>query len=219
MHFSIITLFPEMFTGIFSHSIIARAQKNKAIQISFINLRDFGIGTRKQIDDKPYGGGTGMLIRVDVMHKAIKHVKRQDPKAYIILLDPKGKRFVQEDVETLIKHPHIVLICGHYEGYDARIEAYVDSQLSLGDFVLTGGEIPAMAIVDAITRHIPGVLLKEDAPKKESFSIVLGKRLLEHPQYTRPQEYLGKKVPKELLTGDPKITERYRILNSKTIKK
>lgn len=218
MKFSIITLFPEMFTGAFDHSIIARAQKNKKIQIEFINLRDFGIGPHKQVDDKPYGGGVGMVLRVDVLHKAIESVKKADPSVYTILLDPKGKRFTQATVEELIAYKHILLVCGHYEGFDARVKKYIDSQISLGDFVLTGGEIPAMAIVDAVTRHVPGVLKNADAPKNESFSKVDGKRKLEHPQYTRPQEYLGTTVPEELLTGDPKIVNKYRAAHSKSTK-
>lgn len=215
MKFTIVTLFPEMFTGVFEHSIIARAQKDGLIEISYVNIRDFGIGPHRQVDDKPYGGGVGMVLRVDVLHKTILSIKKNDSRAHIILLDPKGKRFSQSIVERLVKHDHIVLICGHYEGFDERIKKYIDEEISLGDFVLTGGEIPAAAVVDAVARHVPGVLKKEGASTNESFSRIDGKRMLEHPHFTRPNEYLGDTVPQELLTGDPKIVEGYRTATKK----
>lgn len=209
-----------MFENVFSHSILARAQKNNTIQINLINLREFGIGTHKTVDDKPFGGGTGMILRVDVVEKAIQKAKTQTHKLEkTILLEPTGKPFVQKIAEDYSKLDHLILVCGHYECIDARIKEFVDDTISLGDFVLTGGEIPAMAITDAVARLIPDVISKNEATQIESFSKIENKRLLEYPQYTRPQEYKGAKVPDILLSGDHNKIKEYRNIKSKEVTK
>jgi len=204
MQFSIITLFPDMFTGVLQTSILKRAQEKGALNVNFINLRDFGIGPHKTVDDKPYGGGVGMVLKVDVLHNAIKEAKSKNPNTKVILLDPSGIPFSQKVAEDLSKESSITLICGHYEGYDARVKNYIDMEISMGDFVLTGGEIPAMAILDAVSRLTPGVLGKEESHHHESFSKKDEGRILEHDQYTRPFEHDGVTVPENLLSGDPK---------------
>ena len=219
MIFSIITLFPEMFDGPFKASILKRAQNSGAIEIRFINLRDFGEGRHKVVDDRPYGGGVGMVLKVDVMDRAIQATRIKDKTELVILLDPKGQRFMQSHVEEFKKVEHLVLICGHYEGYDARIRSLIDRQISLGDFVLTGGEIPAMAVVDAVARHIPGVLQKADTPQNESFTEVDGQRILEHEHYTRPEKYKGMKVPEILLSGNHAKIHEYQLKEAREITK
>lgn len=209
MKISIVTLFPEMFDKVFDVSMISRAKKKGTVQIEIIQLRDFGIGSHKAVDDKPYGGGVGMVLRVDVLDQAIQKIKTKTQGEMVILLDPKGKKLDQALVEKLSKRDHLILVCGHYEGYDERVRDIVDEEISIGDFVLSGGEIGAMALVDSIIRLIPGNLDKE-ATVLESFSDNNGKRILEHPQYTRPAIYKNKKVPEELLSGNPKIINTYR---------
>lgn len=203
---SIITLFPDIFPPIFNSSILKRAQEKDKIQFEFIDLRNFGIGERKQVDDRPYGGGAGMILRVDVLENAIENARKKDLKEEVILLDPKGEKYSQARAQELSKLDHIILVCGHYEGFDERIRSIVDREISIGDYVLTGGEIPAMVLVDSVTRLIPGVLKKDEAPIDESFS----NSKLEYPHYTRPEEYKGKKVPEILLSGDHKKIEEYR---------
>lgn len=203
---SIITLFPDIFPPIFNSSILKRAQEKDKIQFEFIDLRNFGIGKHKQVDDRPYGGGAGMILRVDVLENAIENTRKKDLKEEVILLDPKGEKYSQARAQELSKLDHIILVCGHYEGFDERIRSIVDREISIGDYVLTGGEIPAMVLVDSVTRLIPGVLKKDEAPIDESFS----NSKLEYPHYTRPEEYKGKKVPEILLSGDHKKIEEYR---------
>lgn len=209
MNISIISLFPDMFSGVINASIIKRAIEKGKVSINLVNLRDFGIGRHKTVDDKPYGGGVGMVFKVDVMHAALKSVKKKDKNTKVILLDPRGIPFTQAVAEELSRLPSITLLCGHYEGYDERIREYIDMEISLGDFVLTGGEIPAMAVLDSVTRLLPGVLGKDESSHNESFSKnKTGKRVLEHPQYTRPQVYKNAAVPEELLLGNhEKIVE------------
>jgi len=202
MHFSIITLFPEMFTPVLNSSILGRAQKKGIISFEIVDLRLFGIGEHKTVDDKPYGGGAGMVLRVDVVHSAILEVKKNHPDSLVILMDPKGTPFSQEVAEVLSKEKEIIIICGHYEGFDERIKNFINMEISMGDFVLTGGEIPAMAVIDAVGRLIPGVLGKDESPVNESFSLTEKGRILEHSHYTRPQEYEGLTVPKVLLSGN-----------------
>jgi tRNA (guanine37-N1)-methyltransferase len=199
MKITILTLFPEMFEGPFNYSIIKNAKENKIIDIEFINIRKFGIGTHKTVDDKPYGGGHGMLLRVDVLEKAIKQIKQNNPnfsKQKAILLSPHGKTFNQKKALKLAGLQHLILVCGHYEGVDERIKQFIDEELSVGDFIVTGGEIPAMLITDAITRLMKGVL-KEGVTSNESFT-----KLLEYPQYTKPNTYKGFSVPSVLLSGN-----------------
>ncbi len=214
MTFSIITLFPEMFESIFKYSIIKRAEERGIIKINIVNLREFGHGTHKMVDDKPYGGGVGMILKVDVIYQAIKATKLGKGKEKVFIMDPKGEKYSQEKAEELSKLDHVILVCGHYEGFDARIENFIDGALSIGDFILSGGEIPSMAIVESVGRLVNGVLLKENATINESFSEKNGKRILESTQYTRPNEFKGYNVPQVLLSGHAKKIEEFRNLNA-----
>lgn len=207
MKFDILTLFPELFDGVFSKSIISRAVKNKKIEINFHNLKKWAWNNYGAVDDRPFGGGAGMLIRVDVIDRAIKEVRKGKQKTRIILLSTRGKRFTQADAKRLSKEKNIMLICGHYEGFDQRVSKLVDEEISIGDYVLTGGEIPAMVIVDTVSRLLPGVLGKDESSVEESFS---KKGKIEYPQYTRPAEYNGEKVPLVLLSGDPKKIKEWQ---------
>ena len=207
MKITILTLFPEMFQGPFDVSMIKRAQEKKLVEIRYINIRDFGIGKHKLVDDTPYGGGNGMILKVDVLHKAIEKAKDNKLKGNeqkIILLGAKGKTFNQRTAEKFSKLKHLIIICGHYEGFDERIKNYIDEEISIGDFILTGGEIPAMLITDSVIRLIKGVL-RDGSAALESFS-----PYLEHPQYTKPQEYENLSVPEVLLSGDHKRIDTWR---------
>ena len=203
-----------MFSGPFDHSIIKRAKNNKIVEINFVNIRNFGIGKHKVVDDKPYGGGLGMILKVDVLEKAIENTKDLNlnkKSQRIVLLGPHGKTFNQKKARDLSKLEHLILICGHYEGVDERIKEFIDEEISIGDFVVTGGEIPAMLIVDAVTRLQIGVL-KQKVIEIESFS-----PLLEYPQYTRPEIYKNISVPKVLTRGNHKKILDWR--NKTSIKK
>ena len=216
MKISVITLFPEMFLSPFNESIIKRAIEKKLIEIEFNNIRTFVIGKHQLVDDTPYGGGMGMVLRVDVLHKAIEKVKSEKlttKEQKVILLTAHGKTFNQKKAKNFSKLKHLILICGHYEGFDERVKKYIDEEISIGDFVLTGGEIPAMLIIDSVSRLVEGVISKGSLDT-ESFS-----PFLEYPQYTKPQEYDGLKVPNILLSGNhPKINQ-WRTLKSQTITK
>lgn len=204
MVFDILTLFPEMFSGPFDQSIIKRAQDKKLVEINFHDLRDFAYDARGSVDDRPYGGGVGMILRIDVVARALESFK----KAHKILLDPRGEKFTQAKARELSKMKEIVLVCGRYEGVDERVrEHLVDESLSIGDYVLTGGEIPAMVVVDTVTRLLPGVLEKSEATEIESFSEGSN---LEFPQYTRPEEFNGWRVPEVLLSGNHKEINKWR---------
>jgi len=193
MKIDILTLFPEMFESLRT-SIIGRASKKNILEINIINIRDFAKDKHKKVDDTPYGGGAGMVMKPDVVYDAFKSIKGESKKT--IYLSPQGKTLTQNKVEELSNEEHIVLLCGHYEGIDERvIEEIVDEEISIGDYVLTGGEIPAMVLADSVSRYIDGVLNKESI-KEESFS----NGLLEYPQYTRPEVFLDKKVPSILLS-------------------
>jgi len=210
MLITILTLFPEMFSGVLGQSILKRAQTKGKVTIELVNIRDFATDRHKSVDDRPYGGGTGMIMRVDVINSAIKSVKSvkgcKGNKGKIILLDPQGKTYNQKKARELSKLDHLILVSGHYEGVDERVRRLADEEISIGDYVLTGGEIPAMAIVDSVVRLVPGVLSNKSATEEESFS----QDLLEYPQYTRPVNYLGKKVPAVLVSGDHAKISRWR---------
>lgn len=218
----IITLFPEMFQGPFQHSIIKSAQAKGLVEINLHNLRNYAIDEHGTVDDKPYGGGLGMILRVEPVFQAIAKIKDPNLKNKIILLTPQGKTFKQKQAQGLVKFQQLIFICGHYEGVDERIrQHFVDEEISLGDFILTGGEIPTMAVIDSIVRLIPGVLDKE-AHLKDSFSLTLEKGdktmpLLEYPQYTRPENFQGHRVPQILLSGDHASIEKWR--QEKALKK
>ncbi len=220
MKFSVITLFPEMFAGVFEHSIIARAIDEGKIELSIVNLRDFGEGKHKVVDDKPYGGGVGMVLKVDVLHKAIESTKTGKGKEKVVIFDARGSKYSQKFAEGYAELDHLILVCPRYEGFDERILNYVDYSISVGDFVLTGGEIPAMSIVDSVGRLIPEVLSKSDATRLESFSKSEDGRILEHPQYTRPEKFDGESVPEILLSGhEARINEFRRSSAEKITKK
>lgn len=213
MNFDIITLFPEMFDGVFEKSIIGRAKEKELVNINYHQMRQWAWNTYGAVDDKPYGGDVGMLIRIDVIDKALKEIKKEG--AHVILTSARGKRFEQKDAERLLKEKNIIIICGHYEGFDERISDLVDEEISIGDYVLTGGEIPAMVIVDSVARLLPGVLGKDESSQIESFSGP--DRKIEFPQYTRPAEYNGQKVPEVLLSGDPKKIKEWQEKETKLL--
>jgi len=194
----IVTLFPDIFFGPFAESIIARAIENRKVEINTVDLREFTSDRRKTVDDKPYGGGPGMLMKVEPLFKAVESLKNED--SYVILMSPQGEPFKQKIAEELLIKKHLIIICGHYEGVDERVrDLLIDREVSIGDYVLTSGNLPAMVVVDAVTRLIPGVLGTDESSSSESFS---DEGLLEYPQYTRPEEFRGLKVPEVLLSGN-----------------
>ena len=199
MKIQIITLFPEMFEGVLNNSMLWKAQDKGLVEISYINLRDFGQGPRKQVDDTPYGGGDGMLLMVEPLVKAIEQAKRNDPQAVVILPTPRGKLYKQSEAKTLAKEKRLIIICPRYEGYDERVIEWVDKQYCIGNYVLTGGELPAMVIIDSVVRLLPGVLGGETSADIESFQD--DDATVEFPQYTRPEAFRGRKVPEVLLSG------------------
>ena len=212
MKISVITLFPDMISSFIKESIIKRAVDKGLVEIELINLRDFAKDKYKSVDDKPYGGGAGMILRVDILKDAITFVtKNKKDKTRIILTSAKGKTYSQKKANDYSKLDHLVIIAGHYEGTDERILNYVDEEISIGDFILTGGEVVSAAIIDSIVRLIPEVLKKEDATKEESFS---NEYPLEYPQYTKPAEFEGNKVPEVLLSGDHKKIKEWRLKKS-----
>ena len=215
MKISVITLFPQMFDGPFDHSIIKRAIDKKLIDINFVDLRNFGIGKHKVVDDTTYGGGKGMVLRVDVLNKAIEKTReaKYKGKEKVILMSAHGKQFNQKIAKKYSSLLHLIVICGHYEGFDSRIKEFIDEEVSIGDFILTGGEIPAMLVVDTVARLVKGVIKKESA-EQESFS-----PLLEYPQYTKPNNYKDLKVPLVLLSGNHKEIAEWRLNQSRKITK
>ena len=237
MKISVVTLFPKMIEGFFNESIIKRAQDKKLVEIEFVQLRDFAHDNHKSVDDKPYGGGAGMVLRVDVLSRALKSAVSGQRSEKIVLTSAKGKPFNQKKAQEFSKLGHLILIAGHYEGVDERVMDEIDEELSLGDFVMTGGEIAVAAVVDAVVRLIPGVLKKDQATEQESFlhySIkylieqcgehpvlkqledkgVEEVRLLEYPHYTRPEEFEDKKVPEVLLSGNHAEIQKWQIQKS-----
>jgi tRNA (guanine37-N1)-methyltransferase len=207
MKIDILTLFPNMFTGVFNESILKKAQEKKAVSINVINFREFADNKHQTVDDYPYGGGAGMVLKPQPIFDAVDHLTKHSSKARIILLCPQGERYTQKKAEELAKEPHLILICGHYEGYDERIrEHLVTDEISIGDYVLTGGELGAMVIVDSVVRLLPGVLGNKASSVHDSFS----SGLLEHPHYTRPADFRGLKVPDVLLSGNHRLIEEWR---------
>ena len=211
MRIDILTIFPKVFSPVLNESIIKRAQKKGLVKISLHNLRDYSTDKHRKVDDRPFGGGPGMVMRPEPIFRAVEAMRRKTKderrKTKIILLSPQGKVLNQKIANRLSKYKHLVLICGHYEGVDERVRCrLVDEEISIGDYVLTGGELPAMVLVDAITRLIPGVLGDKDSLKEESFST----SCLEYPHYTRPANFRGLKVPDVLLSGDHKQIALWR---------
>jgi len=203
MKIDILTLFPSMFDGFLENSIIKRALQNKKIEINIINIRDYSNDPHKKVDDYQFGGGAGMVLRVDVLYDAIMAHKTENSK--VILLTPQGKTYNQNEAYNYAKEKHLILVCGHYEGFDERILSFVDEEVSIGDYVLTGGEIPAMVLTDSITRLIDGVILK-DSHINDSFK----DNLLDYPVYTKPKSFMGLEVPEILLSGNHQRIEEYR---------
>lgn len=201
MKIEILTLFPGMFQGFLNESIIHRAIEKNLVNIELINFRDYSKLNNSQVDDTPYGGGGGMVLRCEPLIDAIEDIRTE--KSKVILMCPQGKPYKQKKAMELSKEEHLILVCGHYEGFDERIRNFVDEEISIGDYILTGGELPAMVITDSIVRLLDGVI-KEDSYKNESFQ----NNLLDYPTYTKPSEYRGLKVPEVLLSGDhAKIAE------------
>lgn len=217
MKISICTVAPETFEGFLRGKVLQRAIRNGAVEVELVDIRDFAGGSFRHLDDNTFGGGTGQVLRVDPVVKAIEAAKAGDKNAYVVALTPRGKPFSQQMARSLSGISHLVLVCGHYEGFDERIYHHVDGMISIGDFVLTGGELASEVITDAVVRLLPGVL-KDEATRDESFET----GLLEYPQYTQPADYHGDKVPEVLLSGNHaaieawrhemavKITEKYR---------
>jgi tRNA (guanine37-N1)-methyltransferase len=218
MFITILTLFPTMFEGPFSSSIISRAVKKGKVTLTFVNIRDFADDKYKTVDDRPYGGGVGMVMKVDVIDRVLVYAKNlyPDMRAHTILLEAAGKLYKESNALRIAKDTqHLILIAGHYEGVDARVRQLADETFSIGEYVLTGGEIPAMVIVDSVVRLLPGVLSKDESPKDESYT--KNPTYLEYPQYTKPQSYKSMDVPLILLSGNHKKIENWR--KEKSIKK
>jgi tRNA (guanine37-N1)-methyltransferase len=207
MKIDIITLFPTMFTGFLSESIIGRAIKENKVEINLINLRDYTKEKHGHVDDTPFGGGAGMVLMCQPVFDCIKSVRT--PDSLVIMMTPQGKQYSQGIAKELVLKDHLILLCGHYEGFDERIRSIVDMELSIGDYVLTGGEIPAMAITDSIVRLIDGVI-EDDSHEYDSYS----NWMLEHPQYTKPRSYEGMEVPEVLCNGNHKEIEKYKLKES-----
>ena len=203
MKIDILTIFPSMFEGFLNESIIKRAIDKGKVKINLINFRDYTLDPHGKVDDTPFGGGAGMVLMIQPIYDALISIKTKD--SYVVLLTPGGNVFNQQRAREFVKYKHLILICGHYEGFDDRIKSLVDEEISIGDFILTGGEIPAMAISDAVIRLIDGVINK-DSLISESFD----SNLLDYPVYTKPREFKGMKVPEILLSGDHKKIEEYR---------
>lgn len=207
MTFDIITLFPDMFKGPFDESIVKRAQDKKLVEINLHNLRKWAVDKRGSVDDRPYGGGVGMVLRIEPIFNALKEID-SGQAGMTILMDPRGKKFDQKMAREYAKLDQLIIICGHYEGVDERVKDHlIDEAVSVGDYVLTGGEIPAMIITDAVTRLLPGVLSKEEATQIDSFS---EEAFLEFPQYTRPENFNGWQVPEILLGGNHAEIKKWR---------
>lgn len=207
MKIDIITLFPKMFDGPFAESMLWKAQDRKLVEINLIDLREFGDGPRRTVDDTPFGGGDGMLLKPEPVVAAIEQAKEGNPGAKVIILSPQGKQYKQQIAQDLSSESGLILVCGRYEGFDERIIDYADIELSIGDYVLTGGELPAMIVVDSVTRLLPGVLGGEQSAHIESFS---DPKLVEYPQYTRPVAFRGSEVPEVLRNGDHAKIDAWR---------
>ena len=209
MKIDILTLFPSMFDGFLSNSIIKRAIEKKLVEINIINFRDYSLDPHHKVDDTPYGGGNGMVLMVQPIYDAVMDLKKEDTK--VILLTPDGEKYTQKKAYDLKKYKHLIIICGHYEGFDDRIRSVVDYEISIGDYILTGGELPAMILTDTITRLVDGVI-EEESHLNDSFNPETN--LLDYPTYTKPREFKGMTVPDVLLNGNHKEIEEYRLKES-----
>lgn len=205
MRFDIVTIFPEIFNSYFNESILKRAQQNKKITIKVHDLRTYTSDKHRTVDDRPYGGGPGMVLKVEPIYKCLKKIRKKNSR--VLLMSAKGKILKQKKLQQLTKEKQVIIICGHYEGIDERVMKFVDEEVSIGGYVLTGGELPAMIMVDGIARLLPGVLGKDESSKEESYS---DKKRKEYPQYTRPEAFKGLKVPKILLSGNHQKIQEWR---------
>jgi len=213
MKIQIITLFPEMFEGVLGNSMLWKASDRGIAEYSYVNLRDFGLGPRKQVDDTPYGGGDGMLLKPEPLVAAIEYAKQQDPTALVLLPTPRGKVYKQSDAKELAASDQgLIIVCPRYEGYDERVVAYIDRLYCIGSYILTGGELPAMILIDSVVRLLPGVLGGEMSTEIESFQ--QDDENIEFPQYTRPEQFRGVKVPKVLLNGHHAEIAKWRAANA-----
>ncbi len=211
MKFDILTIFPELLTSPLNEAIIRRAREANQVQIEITNIRDFATDKHSMTDDRPFGGGEGMVMKPEPLTAALASVKKQYGSSRVVLLSPQGRRYNQEVAQELSREEHLVLICGRYEGVDERFRsASIDDEISIGDYILTGGELAAMVIIDSVTRLLPGVLGCADSAEKDTFS----RQLLKHPQYTRPRVFEGEAIPEILLSGDHAKIDEYRFLES-----
>ncbi len=207
MRFSVLTLFPAAFDSILGTSLFGKAIESGVLEVEVIDIRDFAEGKHRVVDDAPFGGGAGMVMKVEPVARAVRHVRDSDPEVRVVLLTPQGELLDQPVVRRLADHRHLALVCGRYEGVDERIRSLVDAEIGIGDYVLSGGEPAAWVLMDAVSRLVPGVLGRPESLKEESFGIP---NLLEYPQYTRPREFEGMRVPDVLLSGDHGAIERWR---------
>lgn len=210
MNIDVLTLFPKMFEAVTSESIIKRAQRSKKVKLRIHNIRDYTTDKHKKVDDRPFGGGPGMVLKCQPVMDALDRVKKLSARAKVILMTPQGAVFNQKMAQTLCREKALILISGHYEGVDERIRGMVDAEVSIGDYILTGGELPAMVLIDAVVRLLPGVLGDNRSAESETFT----DRLLEYPQYTRPADYGGNKVPEILISGNHNSIRNWRKLQS-----
>lgn len=221
MRIDVVTLFPDMFESPFAQSIVGRAVKNKKVILKFHNLRDWALDSYGTVDDKPFGGGEGMVLRIEPIDQAIKDIKKKywkGKKGLVVAMSAKGETYRQSITEDLSKTENLIILCGHYEGFDQRIlDNLVDKVISIGDYIMTGGEIPTMVVIDSVTRLIPGVLGKDESSQNDSYSASIGRKI-QYARFTRPREYNGWKVPEVLLSGDPKKIrewEKKELINKK----
>ncbi len=211
LRLDVITLFPDAFSSVLASSIVGRALRQRRVEVILTDLRDFAGDARGTVDDKPFGGGPGMVLLCEPVFRAVEHVQRLDKRSgHVVVLTPQGERLTQARVRDLSARERLILVCGHYEGFDERIRTLADAEVSIGDYVLTGGEVPAMVVIDAVTRLVPGVLGAEDGASEESFSETVADGGLEYPQYTRPREFRGMAVPEVLLSGNHAEIARWR---------
>lgn len=210
MNFTVLTIFPELIDAFYENGMIKRAASNGKISCSALNIRDFAYDKHKVTDDKPYGGGAGMVMKPEPLIYAIEDARKKNPDSKVLLLSPQGKRLDGEVARDLAKEKGLIFVCGRYEGLDERIFPYIDEEISIGDYVLTGGEIASMVIIDAVSRFVPGVLGSSDSAEKDTFE----NDLVEHAQYTRPPDFNGEMVPEVLLSGNHKNIEQYRLETS-----
>jgi tRNA (guanine37-N1)-methyltransferase len=213
MRFDVLTLFPEIFTGYLGQSVLKLAIERGLVQVSLHNIRDWAKGRHKQVDDRPYGGGPGMLLMVEPVVESVEAVEALAEPGHLVMLSPTGRTLTQSIVEELANHPRLLLLCGRYEGFDDRVRQILKpDEISIGDYILGGGEVPAMVLIDAVVRLVPGVLGHEDSARQDSFSKSSrhGQRVLEAGHYTRPREFRGLSVPDVLISGDHEAIARWR---------